>query len=377
MNQGQVTNYSRQYLLAQGFFWGSYLLLNIIFAMLWNSFSSAAISIFVTLSFMLLYISHQLRSLYLRNQPQLTFLRTCLHLGWLIPLTALTIQIVLHLVIYAAVTLAPEHSAGIHSFTISSFVLYTFNTGFMLALWSMLYLLRSEFKKRRETEIAHWRDQAKLREIELQFLRSQINSHFLFNSLNNLRSLILEDPQAARKGLADLATLLRGLLQAEAHTTVSLREEMDWVRGYLALEALQFEQRLQYEFAIDDSLLDAKVPPLLLQTLVENAIKHGIAGRRTGGLVSLRAQRLNDSEWQLEVENPAAELPALHQGNGIGLANARERMAIAFGTQAKLTLQLGATVIARVTMPLVANALSDRRLDNTHSEKKVTGTALR
>ena len=377
MNQGHVTNYSRQYLLAQGFFWGSYLLLNIIFAMLWNSFSSAAISIFLTLSFMLLYISHQLRSLYLRNQPQLTFLRTCLHLGWLIPLTALTIQIVLHLVIYAVVTLAPEHSAGIHSFTISSFVLYTFNTGFMLALWSMLYLLRSEFKKRRETEIAHWRDQAKLREIELQFLRSQINSHFLFNSLNNLRSLILEDPQAARKGLADLATLLRGLLQAEAHTTVSLREEMDWVRGYLALEALQFEQRLQYEFAIDDSLLDAKVPPLLLQTLVENAIKHGIAGRRAGGLVSLRAQRLNDSEWQLEVENPAAELPALHQGNGIGLANARERMAIAFGTQAKLTLQLRATVIARVTMPLVANALSDMRLDNTHSEKKVKGTALR
>jgi LytS/YehU family sensor histidine kinase len=149
-----------------------------------------------------------------------------------------------------------------------------------------------------------------------------------------------------------LATLLRGLLQAEAHTTVPLREELDWVRGYLALEALQFEQRLQYEFAIDDSLLDAKVPPLLVQTLVENAIKHGIAGRRTGGLVSLRAQRLNDSEWQLEVENPAAELPALHQGNGIGLANARERLAIAFGERATLELQLGEHVVARVCMPL-------------------------
>jgi Histidine kinase len=351
MNQGHVTNCSRQYLLAQGFFWGSYLLLNIIFAMLWNSFSSAAIGIFVTLSFMLLCISHQLRALYLRNQPQLTFLRTCLHLGWLIPLAALTIQIALHLLIYAVVALAPERSAGIHPFSIGSFVLYTFNTAFMLALWSMLYLLRSEFKKRREAEIAHWRDQAKLREIELQFLRSQINSHFLFNSLNNLRSLILEDPQAARKGLADLATLLRGLLQAEAHITVPLREELDWVRGYLALEALQFEQRLQYEFTIDDSLLDAKVPPLLVQTLVENAIKHGVAGRRSGGLVSLRAQRLNNSEWQLEVENPAAELPALHQGNGIGLANARERLAIAFGAQATLELQLGENVVARVCMP--------------------------
>jgi hypothetical protein len=352
MNRGHVTDYSRQYLLAQGFFWGSYLLLNIIFAVLWNSFSSAAIGIFFTLSFMLLFTSHQLRALYLRAQPQLTFLRTCLHLGWLIPVAALTIQTVLHLLIYAVVALAPEPSTGIQPFSISSFVLYTFNTAFMLALWSMLYLLRSEFKKRRETEIAHWRDQAKLREIELQFLRSQINSHFLFNSLNNLRSLILEDPQAARKGLADLATLLRGLLQAEAHITVPLREELDWVRGYLALEALQFEQRLQYEFMIDDSLLDAKVPPLLVQTLVENAIKHGIAGRRSGGLVSLRAQRLNSNEWQLEIENPAAELPALHHGNGIGLTNARERLAFAFGEQARLELQLGAIVVARVRLPL-------------------------
>lgn len=352
MNQQNFTNYSRQYLLAQGFFWGSYLLLNIIFAVLWNSFSTAAIGIFVTLSFMLLLTSHQLRALYLRAQPQLTFLRTCLHLGWLIPSSALAIQTLLHLLIYAVIALVPEHSSGLRPFSASSLVLYTFNTAFMLTLWSMLYLLRSEFKKRRETEIAHWRDQAKLREIELQFLRSQINSHFLFNSLNNLRSLILEDPQAARQGLADLATLLRGLLHAEAHVTVPLREELDWVRGYLALEALQFELRLQYEFAIDDSLLDAKVPPLLVQTLVENAIKHGIAGRRTGGLISLRAQRLNSNQWQLEVENPAAELPALHQGNGIGLANARERLAIAFGERAKLELQLGASVVARVCLPL-------------------------
>lgn len=352
MNQDHFTNYSRQYLLAQGFFWGSYLLLNIIFAALWNSFSQAALGIFIGLSLMLVLTSHGLRTLYLRNQKTLSFLRVCLHLCWLVPLAAVIIQVLLHGLIYSLVAVAPEQATGIHPFSAGSFVLYAFNTAFMLTLWSMLYLLRNEFKKRRATEIAHWRDQAKLREIELQFLRSQINSHFLFNSLNNLRSLILEDQHAARQGLADLATLLRGLLQAEAHITVPLREELDWVRGYLALEALQFEQRLQYELVIDDSLLDAKVPPLLVQTLVENAIKHGIAGRRSGGLVSLRAQPLNNSEWQLEVENPAAELPALHQGNGIGLANARERLAIAFGEQAALELHLGTTVIARVRLPL-------------------------
>ncbi|MCE3252747.1 MAG: hypothetical protein K0Q67_1767 [Cellvibrio sp.] len=351
MNQGFFIQHPRQYLLAQVFFWGSYLLMNIVFVSAWSNLSGFALGIFAGLSLLLGITSHGLRALYHRYHQNCSFLQISVHLLWLLPLSALLVQLVLHALIYGVLQIAPAQAAGIQPVSVGSFIGYSINTMIMLMLWSILYLLRSELKKRRETEIAHWRDQARLREIELQFLRSQINSHFLFNSLNNVRALILEDPLAARQGLADLATLLRGLLQAEAKLTVPLREELDWVRGYLALETLQFEQRLQYEFSIDDSLLDAQVPPLLVQTLVENAIKHGIAGRRNGGLLSLRAQRLNNSEWQLEVENPAAELPALHQGNGIGLANARERLAMAFGTHATLDLQLGATVIARACLP--------------------------
>src|SRR5690606_35913235 len=125
-----------------------------------------------------------------------------------------------------------------------------------------------------------WQNEIRLRELELQFLRSQINSHFLFNALNNIRALILEDTSAARQALSDLATLLRGLMQSEHKQTVPLREELEWVQGYLALESLQFEQRLQFDLDIDSTLLDASLPPMLLQTLVENAIKHGIARRR-------------------------------------------------------------------------------------------------
>lgn len=347
------THNSRQYWLAQTFFWGSYLLLNILFIVLWNQASVFATGIMVGLSLLLGLASHGLRAIYHHHGHSHSFAFIAIHLLWLLPVTALGVQLLLHLAIYVILQLLPAQAATIQSVSAGSFIGYSINTTIMLTLWSILYLLRSEFKKRREAEIAHWRDQAKLHDMELQFLRSQINSHFLFNSLNNVRALILEDPQAARKGLADLATLLRGLLQAEIHTTVTLRDELDWVRGYLALEALQFEQRLQYEIAIDESLLNAKVPPLLLQTLVENAVKHGIACRRNGGLIRLRAQLLDNNEWQLEVENPAAELPALHQGNGIGLTNTRERLAIAFGAKASLDLQLGATVVATVKMPHV------------------------
>jgi sensor histidine kinase YesM len=342
---------SRAYYWAQLAFWGCYLFISWIFVALWGQMSGAAAAIFISHTLLLMCASHALRQLYHLQTGSTRFAAMMMQLLWVLPLSAMAIQSLLHLFIYGVLVFTPLQS-GIHAFNMGSFIGYSINTTIILTLWSILYLLRSEFSKRRDTEIAHWRDQAKLRDMELQFLRSQINSHFLFNSLNNLRALILEDPQAARQGLADLATLLRGLLQVETHTTVTLREELDWVRGYLALEALQFEQRLQYEFAIDESLLNAQVPPLLLQTLVENAIKHGIASRRQGGLISLRAQLLSAEQWQLEVENPAAELPALHQGNGVGLANTRARLTSAFGTQATLALQLGERVIARVTIPL-------------------------
>jgi hypothetical protein len=338
---------SHQYLFAQLIFWGAYLLVNIIFISLWSTPSGFALGMLFGLSMLLALASHGLRKMYHRYGQDRSPGQLTLHLFWLLPLAALTVQLFLHICIYILLQLFPGQSAGFQHVSLGSFIGYSINTAIMLTLWAILYLLRSEFNKRRNAEIAHWRDQAKLRDMELQFLRSQIN---------NLRSLILEDPQAARQGLADLATLLRGLLQAKTTSTVPLREELDWVRGYLALEALQFEQRLQYEIAIDDSLLNARVPPLLVQTLVENAIKHGIAGRRNGGLIRLSAQPLDEHSWRLQVTNPAAELPALHQGNGIGLANTRERLAMAFGNAASLELQLGETVVATALLPLTLTA---------------------
>lgn len=343
---------SSQYVWAQVFFWGGYLLVNLVLVNIWGRFSAAAVAIFACHTLLLVCTSHGLRHLYHRQTGNNHFSQTIVQLLWVLPLGALIIQSLLHVFIYGVLVFAPVQPGDIHPFSLGSFIGYSLNTTIILALWSMLYLLRREFKQRRETEIAHWRDQAKLRDMELQFLRSQINSHFLFNSLNNVRALILEDPHAARQGLADLATLLRGLLQTEHKTTISLREELEWVRGYLALESLQFEQRLSYALQIDAALLDEKVPPLLVQTLVENAIKHGIARRRSGGHIHISADRITPTHWQLIITNPAAELPAEHGGNSVGLANTRARLAAAFGDQARFDLALGVSVSARVDLPI-------------------------
>lgn len=309
----------KKYWLSQLVFWGGYWLLNIIFVTAWGYSSVLMNSVFAILSLLMFGFTHSLRFLYKRFFHQKSLAYICLQLLWLLPLASTFIQLILFGIIYMTLQTNPALGQSLQNSSAGSFIGYSMNTCIMLILWCLVYLFRAEWVKRRQMEKAHWENQVKLRDIELQFLRSQINSHFLFNALNNIRSLILEDTQAARQGLTDLATLLRGLMHSDTKVTVSLRDEVEWVKGYLALETLQFEQRLSYELTIDTELLDAQLPPLLLQTLVENAIKHGVARRRLGGKIRISATLASSNCWRLRVENPTAELPAEQESNGIGL----------------------------------------------------------
>lgn len=343
---------SPYYLPAQCAFWGGYFLLNLVFMALWKYNSWFNIVLFALLSLLLGIMSHGLGLLYKRYAHRWSLSRTSLHLLWVLPAAATCTQLLLTGILLLLLKLYPALASDAHSVDTASLAGYTINYAIMLGLWSLLYLLRTEFYKRRNSEIAYWQLQAQLKDNELQFLRSQINSHFLFNAINNLRALIKEDPERARAGLADLSVLLRGLLQSDNQQLVSLQTEMDWVQGYLGLEALQFETRLQVECHIDESLLGARLPPLILQTLVENAIKHGIAARRQGGLLRINIAKLADDRWQLCVTNPPPEFAGGHQGNKIGLHNARERLHLAFGGRARLNLDIAEQVTATVEMPL-------------------------
>jgi LytS/YehU family sensor histidine kinase len=344
---------SRRYWVFQIGFWGGYWLLNLIFATAYG-YSALLINLtFALLSILMLGLTHLYSRVYRKWFPEKSIASISLHLLWLLPLSAMALQFILYGIIYSAFQIFPAwNGAGLAPASMGAFIVYSINTCIILIVWCLVYLLRAEWTRRRRAEREHWQNEVKLREVELQFLRSQINSHFLFNALNNIRALILEDAHAARQALTDLAVLLRGLMHNETKLTVALRDEIAWVKGYLALETLQFEQRLAYDLHVEDQVMDAQVPPMLLQTLVENAIKHGIARRRAGGIIRISAVALTPSRWQLLVENPTAELPASHQGNGIGLKNARDRLQAAFGTEASLDLVCSSTVIATANMPL-------------------------
>jgi len=228
--------------------------------------------------------------------------------------------------------------------------LYQFSS--IIFVWYLLYFSINFFYNYRQSEIEKWKLQAVVREAELQALKSQINPHFIFNSLNNIRSLVLEDPEKARTMITNLSGLLRYSVQFSRQEKVRLEDELEVVKNYLKLESIQYEDRLQYKLEINEETLDFKIPPMVIQILVENAIKHGIADLPLGGEVRIRT-RLMKNDLIVEVLN-TGRLKTEVTGTGIGLQNASERLNMLFGKLSTLTVENydGDKVMAKFSIPI-------------------------
>ena len=177
----------------------------------------------------------------------------------------------------------------------------------------------------------------------LKALSSQINPHFLFNTLNAVASAIRTDPEVARRLIRKLSTILRKLLQ-EQQNFIPLREELDFIDSYLDIESVRFGSgKLVVEKDVDKSVLDTFVPSMIVQPLVENAIKHGISKRLEGGRIIIRARRDN-GRVVIEIEDNGTGLPqdqAVEGGGdglGIGLTNVNERLKVIYGERCQLGL---------------------------------------
>jgi LytS/YehU family sensor histidine kinase len=198
-----------------------------------------------------------------------------------------------------------------------------------LATLTLHYLLEAvERGKRSEAREAEFRILAQ--DAELRALRAQLNPHFLFNSLNSISALTTIDPGKARAMCILLSDFLRGSLRLGEKRLVTLAEEVDLLKAYLSIEQIRFGSRLQVEWEIDEGTKDEKIPALLLQPLVENAIKHGIAGLTEGGVVKV-ASRREGKVLELKVENPVDEDTPVVHGLGIGLRQVRSRLQMRFG----------------------------------------------
>lgn len=254
----------------------------------------------------------------------------------------------IHLVIY---TTMPADE--LLPFSPINFLGYTANTFLVMVVWAAIYFAYQFVQNNRRSEIEKLELKAALNEAELAILKNQVNPHFLFNALNNIRSLILTDPEKARSMVTHISELLRYSIQFNASERVSLAQEIDIVKDYLQLESIQFDDRLTYSFEIDDSTLAIKIPPMAIQLLVENAIKHGISQLSAGGEISIHASLEND-HLKIEVTNDG-QLQKKSKREGVGLKNLVERLKILFGQFAELSLENSAAnkVTASLKIPLL------------------------
>jgi two-component system LytT family sensor kinase len=222
-----------------------------------------------------------------------------------------------------------------------------------LVAWTALYLGYQYQRELQEERINRVLLDAELKEAQLQRLRSQINPHFLFNSLNTIRAIAGVDADLTREAITQLAELMRAALESSEEKVVTFDEELRIVQAYLGLEQLRHRDRLRIEASINEELLGAVVPPLICQTLVENALKHGVHASNQTGTVRY-ALTGDQKSVRFEVRNPGF-LKAVASSNGTGLVNAQRRLQLIYGRKAVLSLRMIAPgeVIAVLVLPRV------------------------
>jgi len=219
------------------------------------------------------------------------------------------------------------------------------------------------YREAQERSVSASRLEARLAEAQLQALQRQLHPHFLFNTLNAISALMHRDVEAADQMLMKLSDLLRMALDQPGVQEVALKDELDFLGKYLEIEQARFGDRLTVRFDVDPVTLDAQVPNLLLQPLVENSIRHAIAARVEGGLIEIRARRSQD-DLILDVRDngPGLTAPRPQQGGaGVGLANTRSRLEHLYGARQRLQFEqpAGGGLAVIVTIPF----RSDEALD--------------
>ncbi|HEY0140447.1 MAG TPA: histidine kinase [Thermoanaerobaculia bacterium] len=215
----------------------------------------------------------------------------------------------------------------------------------VFAFYAWDYFRESRAHALRTAEVSE-----RLAHAELDALRAQLDPHFLFNTLNSISSLMYTDVQAADQMMTRLGELLRAAMERKGDQEVALRDELVILCGYVEIEKIRFEERLAFELDVAPEALDARVPPLLLQPLIENAIRHGISRRPEGGKLEVRARVAGD---QVRITVTDDGFGATSDDERVGLGNTRARLQALYGDRASLKLERGAVrgTVAEIVLP--------------------------
>jgi hypothetical protein len=343
----------RQYWLFQLFGWGVFLLINVFFAFLFDKLETKFTSrllIFIALGILL---THAMRWVIRRGNVLMKPLKSqililiCITFifGGLLGLCETFAQLLMELEKRAS-------TGGLQPTLFQRIIDNDFHSIIYVFMWNCIYFIYHYIEKSRRQEVDTFKLEALIKELELKTIKAHINPHFIFNSLNSIRALVDENPQRARTAITELSSILRSSMQADKSEAVAFEKELHIVKDYLALENMRFEDRLRVEYNIDEDTLDLPVPPMMLQTLVENAIKHGISRQIHGGVVRVVSE-LKNNFHELSVQNTGHLNGYTNNKEGFGLSSTTNRLSLLYGNKAKFEIRQATSslVEARVSIP--------------------------
>jgi sensor histidine kinase YesM len=252
---------------------------------------------------------------------------------------------------------------------------YFINLAKPLTVWALFYMFYNYSEEKRSREIEEIKLKSSIRETEAKVLRAQMNPHFMFNALNSIRALVLEDPTRAQQGITQLSNILRSSLLADRRKTVALKEELRTIEDYLALEKVRYEERLQTKWDIDPDTLNIQVPPMMLQTLVENAIKHGVQKALNWGFVEINTS-LTENKLYIKIRNTGQlqGTESKSEAGGFGLKNTAQRLDLLYGSEAsfKIYQEDSLTVCAEIMIPLGGSEIKAVTTDTKSTTSAIT-----
>ena len=341
------------YWISQATGWSLFVATNLFIIASFEELSWKRILVWIFLGLLGIFFTHLLRKVIRKNN----WLN--LPLKKIIP-RILFASIITGVIIYAFVFVASYFAGTMQQeeFKIARPIAGAINLGGITLLWCLIYFIihYMENYKKKEIESLIW--EAAVKDYELKTLKSQLNPHFMFNAMNSIRALIEEDPESAKVAITKLSNILRYSLQMERMERVPLEDEIETVKNYLDLERIRFEDRLKYKIDIDKTSEKIEIPPMMIQTLVENGIKHGVSKRTNGGEIELKSKMYSTdigSKLKIEIRNSGhLSEEQLKNSNGFGVSNTKHRLNLLFGDDAHFTIknENGDTVLAEVEIPI-------------------------
>jgi hypothetical protein len=220
-------------------------------------------------------------------------------------------------------------------------------------IWTIFYFIYNYFERYNKS----LKLEAFIKETELTHLKSQLNPHFIFNAMNSIRALVDENPTKSKEAINQLSNILRSTLASDKKGLTKFDEELKIVKDYLGLETIRFEERLKTKFDIDPESNDFWVPPLMIQTLVENGVKHGISKLTEGGMIEVKTKVIDD-ELKIQIRNSGHyHINGVKKAKGVGLANTIQRLKLLYGDAAyfRIVNEKDNFVLTEIKLPHLYN----------------------